>query len=115
MDRAHAKTMLFVLIGVIPLVVAGAGVASFLLLRAGYGLVVGALLPFAVSLLMALEVRDYFFFTSSCSMCSLISSRTLQKMASRSSSEPSARAGSSKDQCRRFLAPGKKGQASLAS
>jgi hypothetical protein len=51
-DRAHARTMLFVLIGVVPLVVAGAGVASFLLLRAGYGLVVGALLPFAVSLLI---------------------------------------------------------------
>ena len=52
-DRAHAKTMLFVLIGVIPLVVAGAGVASFLLLRAGYGLVVGALVPLVVSLLLA--------------------------------------------------------------
>jgi hypothetical protein len=51
-DRAHAKRMLFVLIGAVPLVVAGAGVASFLLLRAGYGLVVGALLPFAVSLLL---------------------------------------------------------------
>ena len=52
MDRAHAKRMLFVLIGAVPLVVAGAGVASFLLLRAGYGLVVGALLPFAASLLL---------------------------------------------------------------
>jgi hypothetical protein len=52
-DRAHAKAMLFVLIGVIPLVVAGAGLASVLLLRAGYGLIVGALLPFAVSLLLA--------------------------------------------------------------
>jgi hypothetical protein len=44
--------MLFVLVGAVPLVVAGAGVASFLLLRAGYGLVVGALLPFAVSLVL---------------------------------------------------------------
>src|SRR5215208_4099730 len=62
------------------------------------------------------EVRDYFFlFTSSCSMRSLISSRTLRKTASRSSSEPSAREGSSKDQCSLFLAPGKNGQASLAS
>ncbi len=52
MDRTHAKTMLFVLIGVVPVVVAGAGLVSFLLLRAGYGLVVGALLPFAVSLLL---------------------------------------------------------------
>jgi hypothetical protein len=45
--------MLFILIGVIPLVVAGAGGVSFLLLRAGYGLIVGALLPFAVSLVLA--------------------------------------------------------------
>jgi len=45
--------MLLVLISVVPLVVAGAGLASFLLLRAGYGLVIGALLPFAVSLLLA--------------------------------------------------------------
>ena len=52
MDRAHAKTMLFVLLGTVPVVVVGAGVVSFLLLRAGYGLVVGALLPFAVSLLL---------------------------------------------------------------
>jgi hypothetical protein len=51
-DRAHAKTMLFVLIGAVPVVVVAAGVVSFLLLRAGYGLVVGALLPFAVSLLL---------------------------------------------------------------
>ncbi len=52
MDPTHAKTMLFVLIGAVPLVVAGAGVASYLLLRADYGLVIGALLPFAVSLLL---------------------------------------------------------------
>ena len=52
MDPTHAKTMLFVLIGAVPLVVAGAGLASFLLLRADYGLVVGALVPFAVSLLL---------------------------------------------------------------
>jgi hypothetical protein len=51
-DRAHAKTMLFVLVGTVPLVVVGAGLVSFLLLRAGYGLVVGALLPFAGSLLL---------------------------------------------------------------
>jgi hypothetical protein len=51
-DRPHAKTMLFVLIGTVPLVVVGAGLVSFLLLRAGYSLVVGALLPFAVSLLL---------------------------------------------------------------
>lgn len=49
----HPKTLLFVLLGVVPLVVVGAGLASFLLLRAGYGLVVGALVPFIVSLLLA--------------------------------------------------------------
>jgi hypothetical protein len=51
-NRAHAKTMLFVLLGAVPLVVAGTGVISFLLLRAGYGFVVGALVPLAVSLLL---------------------------------------------------------------
>jgi hypothetical protein len=49
--------MLFVLIGAVPLVVAVAGVVSFLLLRAGYGLVVGALLPFATALLLGLLWR----------------------------------------------------------
>ena len=43
---------MFVLLGTVPLVVVGAGLVSFVLLRAGYGLVVGALLPFAVSLLL---------------------------------------------------------------
>ncbi len=52
MDPRHAKTMLFVLIGAVPLLVAGAGVASFLLLRADYGLVLGALVPFAISLVL---------------------------------------------------------------
>ena len=49
----HPKTLLFILIGVVPLVVVGAGVVSFLLLRAGYGLFVGAVVPFVVSLLLA--------------------------------------------------------------
>ena len=52
MDRAHAKRMLVVLVGAVPLVVASAGLASFLMLRAGLGLVVGALLPFVLSLLV---------------------------------------------------------------
>ena len=49
----HPKTLLFILIGVVPLVVVSAGVVSFLLLRAGYGLLVGAVVPFVVSLLLA--------------------------------------------------------------
>jgi hypothetical protein len=49
----HPKTLLFILVGVVPLVVVGAGVVSLLLLRAGYGLFVGAVVPFVVSLLFA--------------------------------------------------------------
>ena len=49
----HPKTLLFILLGVVPLVVMGAGVVSFLLLRAGYGLLVGAVVPCLVSLLLA--------------------------------------------------------------
>src|SRR5215218_4713630 len=54
-------------------------------------------------------------FNSSACIRSLMPSRTERKTARRSSSEPSAFEGSSKDQCSRSLAPGKKGQASLAS
>ena len=46
----HAQTLLFVLLGAVPVVVAGAGVAAFLLMRAGYGVVVWAVLPFVASL-----------------------------------------------------------------
>ncbi len=49
----HPKTLLFILVGVVPLVVAGAGFVSFVLLRAGYGLFVGGVVPFVVSLLLA--------------------------------------------------------------
>ncbi len=49
----HPKTLLFILLGAVPLVVVGAGFVSFLLLRAGYGLLVGGVGPFVVSLLLA--------------------------------------------------------------
>ena len=49
----HPKTLLFILLGAVPLVVLGAGVVSFVLLRAGYGLLVGGVAPFVVSLLLA--------------------------------------------------------------
>ena len=52
MNRIHPQTLLLVLIGAVPLVVAVAAVAVVLLLRAGYGLLLGALLPFVVSLLV---------------------------------------------------------------
>ncbi len=61
------------------------------------------------------EVRDYFSFTRSFSMRSLISSRTSLNTSRRSSSLPVAREGSPNDQCRRFFAPGKTGHASLAA
>jgi hypothetical protein len=51
MNRMHPQTLLFVLLGSVPLVVAGAGVAAFLLMRAGYGVLVWAVLPFVASLL----------------------------------------------------------------
>src|SRR5215217_4057848 len=54
-------------------------------------------------------------FTSSACTRSLIRSRTLRKTSKRSSSEPSALEGSSKDQCSLLWAPGKNGQASFAS
>ena len=52
MGKIHPLTLLLVLLVVVPLVVGGAGLASFLLLRGGYGYVVGGVLPFLVSLLI---------------------------------------------------------------
>ena len=51
MNRMQPETLLFVLLGTVPLVVAGAGVAAFLLLRAGFGFLVWGVLPFVASLL----------------------------------------------------------------
>jgi membrane protein implicated in regulation of membrane protease activity len=51
MNRMHPQTLLFVLLGTVPLVVAGAGVAAFLLMRSGHSVVVWAVLPFVGSLL----------------------------------------------------------------
>ncbi|MDQ3567183.1 MAG: hypothetical protein M3397_03760 [Actinomycetota bacterium] len=45
MNGPSTRTLLLVLIVTVPLVVAGAVLVSFLLLRAGHGLVVSALLP----------------------------------------------------------------------
>jgi len=46
------QTLLLVLIGAVPLVVAVAAVVAVLLLRAGYGLLLGALVPFVISMLV---------------------------------------------------------------
>jgi hypothetical protein len=45
--------LLFVLLVTVPLLVGAAGVASLLLLRAGYGVLVWGLVPFLVLLLLA--------------------------------------------------------------
>ena len=52
MNRMHPQTLLFVLLGTVPFVVAGAGVAAFLLMRSGYGVLVWAVVPFVASLLI---------------------------------------------------------------
>ncbi len=56
MRRASPQALLVALILIVPLVVAGATGVAFLLLRAGYGLLVGALLPYGVSLLLIVVV-----------------------------------------------------------
>ena len=53
MRRTRPFALLFILLGAVPVVVGGAGLASFLLLRAGYGLLVGGLLPLLVAILIA--------------------------------------------------------------
>jgi len=45
--------LLFVLLVTVPLLVGGAGVASFLLLRAGYGVLVWGFVPFLALLLLS--------------------------------------------------------------
>lgn len=55
MRRIGPKALLFVLIGAVPLAVVGSGLASFLLLRAGYGPLVWAGLPF-LGLMLAVGV-----------------------------------------------------------
>jgi uncharacterized protein (DUF58 family) len=51
MSRLRPETLLFVLLGAVPLVVAAAGVAAFLLMRAGFGFLVWGVFPFVASLL----------------------------------------------------------------
>ena len=52
MNRMHPQTLLFILLGTVPLVVAGAGLTAFLLMRSGYSVLIWAVLPFAASLVM---------------------------------------------------------------
>ena len=52
MNRMHPRTLLLVLIGTVPLVVAIAAATAALLLRAGYGYLLGVVLPFVVSMLV---------------------------------------------------------------
>jgi membrane protein implicated in regulation of membrane protease activity len=48
----NPRTLLLIMVGVVPVVVAVMLLISFLLLRAGYGLLVAGLLPFAVMVLV---------------------------------------------------------------
>ena len=52
MNRMHPQSLLLVLIGAVPLVVAVAAAAAFLLMRAGYSLLFWAVLPFVISMLV---------------------------------------------------------------
>ena len=52
MNRMSTQTLLFVLMGTVPLIVAAAGVVAFLLMRAGYGVLIWAVLPFLASMLV---------------------------------------------------------------
>ena len=58
MSRLRPETLLFVLLGTVPLLVALAGVAAFLLMRAGFGFLVWGVVPFVASLL-AVGVLSY--------------------------------------------------------
>jgi hypothetical protein len=51
MNRMRPETLLILLLVTVPLVVAGAGVAAFLLMRAGFGFLVWGVVPFVASLL----------------------------------------------------------------
>ncbi len=52
MRNASPRTLLFALMAAVPIVVGLALLAAVLLQRAGFGLVVWALVPFAVSMLL---------------------------------------------------------------
>jgi hypothetical protein len=56
MNRMQPQTLLIVLLGAVPLVVAGAGVAAFLLMRAGFGFLVWGVVPFVASLLVVAAI-----------------------------------------------------------
>ena len=51
MSRPRPETLLFILLLTVPLVVGGAGVAAFLLMRVGFGFLVWGAVPFVASLL----------------------------------------------------------------
>ena len=52
MRDANPRALLYVLVAVVPVIVAGAFVVAIGLQRAGFGLVVWALLPFVVSMVL---------------------------------------------------------------
>jgi hypothetical protein len=56
MNRMRPETLLFVLLGTVPLVVAVAGVAGFVLMRAGFGFLVWGVVPFVGTMLVVAAV-----------------------------------------------------------
>lgn len=59
MSRISPLTWLFVLVGAVPLLVGGAAVAAFLLIRSGYGLIFAASVPFS-ALIVVVIVLGFF-------------------------------------------------------
>lgn len=56
MDASRAMILLFALVGLVPLLAGGAGLAAFLLQRAGFGIAVWGLLPLAGLLVAVLAL-----------------------------------------------------------
>jgi hypothetical protein len=52
MNRLRPEILLFILLCTVPIVVGGAGVAAFLLMRAGFGFLIWGVVPFVASLLV---------------------------------------------------------------
>lgn len=60
MNGPNPKTLLLIMVGVVPVVVAVTVLVSFLLLRAGYGLLVSGLVPFAAMVLVVAVIGVVF-------------------------------------------------------
>jgi hypothetical protein len=59
MRDSSPTTLLVVMVAVVPVVVAVAGLVSFLMLRAGYGLILSGLLPLLATLVVVTALGVY--------------------------------------------------------